>query len=148
MNFFANKCVPLFNEAASVLRGATLHIDGKTLCGSQKGEIPGVHMVAAYSNTLGIALTQLAVNAKTNEHKAALRLSKLLPLQSALVSGDATFAQCDFSQAVLDGGEDYLLTVKENQPKLEQAILDAFAAPLSLCGDSGAHGELAHCHNV
>jgi hypothetical protein len=133
---------------AGALKDGSLHIDGKTVCGSRKGEIPGLHLVAAYSDTLGTVLTQLAVNAKTNEHKAALRLLKLLPLEGTLVSGDAAFAQRDFSQAVLDGGGDYLLTVKDNQPSLKQAIQDAFAAPLSPCGDSGAHGEPAHRHNV
>jgi hypothetical protein len=133
---------------ASALKDATLHIDGKTLRGSRKGAIPGVHLVAAYSDTLGTALTQLPVDAKTNEHKAALRLLKLVPLQGTLVSGDAAFAQRDFSQEVIDGGGDYLLTVKENQPGLKQALLDAFAAPLSPCGDSDARGEPAHCHDA
>ena len=41
----------------------------------------------------------------------ALRLLKLLPLQGTVVTGDAAFAQKDFSQEVVDGGGDYLLTV-------------------------------------
>jgi predicted transposase YbfD/YdcC len=88
-------------------------------------------LVAAYTDKLGIVLTQLPVDAKTNEHKAALTLLKLIPLKGTLVTGDAAFAQKDFSQEVLDGGGDYFLTVKDNQPGLKQAILDAFDAPFS-----------------
>jgi len=64
----------LLAHHASALKDGTLHIDGKTLRGSRQGEIPGVHLVAAYSDTLGTALRELPVDTKTNEHKAALRL--------------------------------------------------------------------------
>jgi hypothetical protein len=136
----------LLGHHGSALQGANVHIDGKTLCGSRQGEIPGLHLVAAYTDKLGIVITQVPVDAKTNEHKAALTLLKLIPLKGVLVSGDAAFAQKDFSQEVIDGGGDYFLTVKENQPGLRQAILDAFDAPFSPCGESGAPGRLADRH--
>lgn len=108
-----------------------LHLDGKTLRGSRRGAIPGVHLLAAYSDTLGTALTELAVDAKTNEHKAALKLLRLVPLEGVLVTGDAMFAQREVAQEITARGGTYLLTVKDNQPALKQAILDAFAAPVS-----------------
>jgi hypothetical protein len=121
------------DEAAS-----GLHVDGKTLCGSRKGEVPGVHLLAAYSNKLGTALREIPVDAKTNEHKAALELFHLLPLKGVLVTGDAMFAQREISQEIITEGGDYLLTVKDNQPSLKQALQDAFDAPVSPSGDSGA----------
>ena len=69
-----------------------VHVDGKTVRGSRRGEIPGVHLLAAYSNNLGTALTEIPVDAKTNEHKAALKLLRLIPLEGVLVTGDAMFA--------------------------------------------------------
>ena len=108
-----------------------LHMDGKTLRGSRQGEIPGVHLLAAYSNTLGTALIEIPMDAKTNEHKAALELLHLIPLKGVLVSGDAIFAQREISKEIVDEGGDYLLTVKDNQPSLKQALLDAFEAPVS-----------------
>lgn len=129
-------------------QGGALHLDGKTLRGSRRGEIPGVHLLAAYSQTLGSALTQLPVDAKTNEHKAALELLKLIPLQGTLVTGDAAFTQRDFSQAVVEGGGDYLLTVKENQPSLRQALVDAFDGPLSPCGESSTPARSADGHDA
>ena len=126
----------------------TLHIDGKALRGSRRGDIPGVHLLAAYSNTLGTALLELPVDTKTNEHKAALKLLKLIPLQGVLVTGDAAFTQKDFSQAVTAGGGDYFLTVKDNQPGLKQALLDAFDVPVSPSGNSGAAGRSADGHDA
>jgi hypothetical protein len=125
-----------------------LHIDGKTLRGSRRGEIPGVHLLAAYSQTLGTALTQMPVDAKTNEHKAALELLKLIPLKGTLVTGDAAFAQRDLSQQVVAGEGDYFLTVKDNQPALKQALLDAFEAPLSPYGESCAAAKSTHGYDA
>lgn len=125
-----------------------LHMDGKALRGSRRGEIPGVHLLAVYSDKLGTVLTQVSVDAKTNEHKAALELLRLIPLKDVLVSGDAIFAQREVSTAIIELEGDYLLTVKDNQPGLKQALLDAFDAPVSPCGDSGAPGGFADGHNA
>jgi len=119
------------------------HMDGKTLCGSRRGELPGVHLLALYSEQLGTALTELPVDAKTNEHKAALELLHLLPLKGVLVTGDAMFAQRVVAAKIIELEGDYLLTVKDNQPTLKQALLDAFDAPVSPSGDGGAAGGFA-----
>lgn len=123
--------------------GGILHLDGKGLCGSRQGALPGIHLLAAYSESLGSAVAQVAVDAKTNEHKAALELLKVLPLEGAIVTGDAAFTQRDLSTTVLAGGGDYVLTVKGNQPLLKQALLDAFDAPLSPSRDHEAQTGLA-----
>src|ERR1700722_14232019 len=54
-------------------------LDGKTLKSSREGEIPGQHLVAAYASQVQAVLAQIRVDAKTNEHKAALRLLGMLP---------------------------------------------------------------------
>jgi len=125
-----------------------LHMDGKALRGSRRGDIPGVHLLAVYSAKLGTALTQVSVDAKTNEHKAALELLRLIPLKGVLVSGDAIFAQREVSAEIIKGEGDYLWTVKDNQPGLKQAILDAFDAPVSPSGDSVAPGRFADGHDA
>src|SRR4051794_11320290 len=51
-----------------------LSIDGKTLRGSKDGAVPGQHLVAAYAPLVEAVLVQVKVDAKTNEHKAALEL--------------------------------------------------------------------------
>jgi predicted transposase YbfD/YdcC len=97
-----------------------LHVclDGKTLRGSRDGEVPGQHLVAAYVPTAQAVLGQLRVDAKTNEHKAALELLGILPLKGCIFSGDAMFCQREICEKIIDGGGDYLFTVKDNQLSL------------------------------
>jgi hypothetical protein len=128
-------------QGVTDLETLVLNIDGKTLCGTQGDQVPGVHLLAAYAGHLGTALAQLRVDSKTNEHKAALELLKLVPVKDTLFTGDAIFAQRDLSRKIVKGGGNYLFTVKDNQPTLKQNILGAFDAPFSPTGESGARGE-------
>src|SRR3954468_9775458 len=106
-----------------------LNIDGKTARGSRDGGTPGVHLVSAYAPDVKAVLAQLRVDAKTNEHKAALELLGILPLAGKVVTGAAMFTHPDVCAAVLDGGGDYVLPVKENQPTLSKDIAATFAGP-------------------
>lgn len=110
-------------------------LDGKTARRSAEGEVPGVHLLTAYVPAAAAVLRQMRVDAKTNEHKAALRLLGVLPLQGKVVTGDAMFTHRDVAQKIRDGGGDYVLMVKGNQPELKaqiQAALhdDAAFSPL------------------
>jgi len=102
-------------------------LDGKTLRGSRDGEVPGVHLVAAYAPKVQAVLAQIRVDAKTNEHKAALQLLGILPLAGKVIVGDAMFCQRDVAEKIVDSGGDYLLFVKENQPSLLTDIQAGFA---------------------
>jgi hypothetical protein len=104
-----------------------ISIDGKTLRGSRDGEVPGQHLLAAYAPAVGAVLAQIKVDATTNEHKAALRLLGILPLQGKVVVGDAMFCQRDVAEMIVDCGGDYVLTVKDNQPGLGTDIQAGFA---------------------
>lgn len=106
---------------------AQISLDGKTLRGSRDGEVPGVHLVAAYAPQVAAVLAQVRVDAKTNEHKAALELLGLLPVKGKVVVGDAMFCQRDLAEAIVDSGGDYVFTVKGNQPSLEADIRAGFA---------------------
>jgi predicted transposase YbfD/YdcC len=95
-----------------------ISLDGKTARGSRDGEVPGQHLVSAYCDDAQAVLAQIKVDAKTNEHKAALQLLGFLPVKGNIFTGDAMFCQRDFCAAVIDGGGDYVLTAKDNQPSL------------------------------
>lgn len=101
-------------------------LDGKTLRGSRDGELPGQHLVAAYAPAVRAVLAQIRVDAKTNEHKAALELLGLLPLAGKLVTGDAMFCQRDVAEKVIAAGGDYFFVVKDNQPGLQADIQASF----------------------
>jgi DDE_Tnp_1-associated/Transposase DDE domain len=100
--------------------------DGKTLRGSRDGEVPGQHLVAAYAPLVEAVLVQVKVDAKTNEHKAALELLGILPVKNRIVLGDAIFCQRDICQEIIDQEGDYLFFVKENQPGLQADIAAGF----------------------
>jgi hypothetical protein len=102
-------------------------LDGKTLRGSRDGVIPGQHLVAAYAHQAEAVLTQLRVDAKTNEHKAALALLGILPVPGKIIVGDAMFCQRDVAGAIDDRDGDYVLMVKDNQPGLEADIRAGFS---------------------
>jgi hypothetical protein len=119
-------------------------IDGKTPRGSRDGDTPAIHLVAAYAPHVKAVVGQLRVDAKTNEHKAALELLGVLSVQDKVVSGDAMFTHRDVCAAVIQGGGDYILPVKENQPTLRADIAAVFAEPeagLSPPPDSTGRGR-------
>jgi hypothetical protein len=98
--------------------GLHVCIDGKVAKGSRDGDAPGVHLVAAYAPAAQAVLAQLRVDAKTNEHKAALELLGVLPLKGKIFTGDAMFCQRDTCAKIIAGGGDYVFIVKDNQPNL------------------------------
>lgn len=108
---------------------AHLAIDGKTARGSRDGDTPAVHLVAAYAADAHATVAQLRVDAKTNEHKAALELLGVLPIRGKIITGDAMFTHRDICAEVIEGGGDYILPVKENQPTLRANIAAVFAEP-------------------
>src|SRR5437660_2415772 len=75
-----------------------ISIDGKELRGTQGHEVAGVRVLAAYAHEAKLVLDQIPVEAKTNEHKTALELLELIPLEGTLASGDAMFCQRDLSR--------------------------------------------------
>jgi DDE_Tnp_1-associated/Transposase DDE domain len=99
-----------------------VNIDGKCSRGSARRSagLPGVHLLAAFAPSLQAVLAQLRVDAKTNEHKAALELLNILPRRPGgyIFTGDAIFTQTEVCQAIRDRDDDYVLVVKDNQPAL------------------------------
>src|SRR5262245_31777027 len=104
-----------------------ISIDGKTLRGSKDGVVPGQHLVAAYAPLVEAVLVQVRVDAKTNEHKAALQLLGILPVKGRIVLGDAAFCQRDLAAGIVGQGGDYIFVVKKNQPGLEVDVGAGFA---------------------
>jgi hypothetical protein len=111
--------VSLDSEPAQPL---LVNIDGKCSRGSadRSAGLPGVHLLAAYAPRLSAVLAQLRVDAKTNEHKAALELLNILPPRRGgyIITGDAMFTQTEVCQAIRDRNDDYVLVVKDNQHAL------------------------------
>jgi len=108
--------------------GAPGHIaiDGKTLRGSRRVGSKALHVVSAFASQLSAVVGDLAVAPDENEIVAALALLKELPLEGAIVTGDAIFCQREICRTITDGGGDYLFVVKDNQPELKADIAESF----------------------
>jgi predicted transposase YbfD/YdcC len=107
-------------------------IDGKTQRGSARrtvGQSP-LHMVSAWAVENHLTLGQVATHAKSNEITAIPELLKLLDLEGAVVTIDAMGCQKDIATEIVQGGGQYVLAVKENQPHLHEDIVQAFEEAL------------------
>lgn len=101
-------------------------IDGKSLRGSKRGEDKALHVLSAFAVDLGVVIGDLTVEPDANEITAAVTLLKGLPLEGAIVTGDAIFTQRRICQDIRDAGGHYLFTVKDNQPALLRDMQCAF----------------------
>lgn len=106
-----------------------LAIDGKTLRGSRKQGAPGTHLLSALSHRLGLTVAQVAVDDKTNEITAILEVLHGLVLEGRVITMDAMHTQRETAKEIVDGGGDYVMIVKENQPRLFEEIQLVFQAP-------------------
>jgi hypothetical protein len=104
------------------LRGSA----SSTRRGSQHETSPGVHMLHAFSTTLQASVGSLVVPPDSAEMIEVIELLKQLPLDGAVVTGDAAFTFRPIVEAIRERGGDYFLFVKANQPELEGEIARAF----------------------
>ena len=110
------------------LPGDWIHLDGKTLrhTGRTTPKLKALHVVSAWAGQTGITLGQVAVDAKSNEITALPQLLELLDLHDKIVTIDAMGCQKDIAGAIVAGGGDYILAVKDNQPTLHAEMQAAF----------------------
>jgi len=103
-------------------------IDGKTLRRSYDtaGDKAAIHMVSAWATANAISLGQVVVDAKSNEITAIPQLLEILELSGCLVTIDAMGCQTEIAAAIVAGGADYVLAVKDNQPTLAEGVREFF----------------------
>lgn len=108
--------------------GEVIAIDGKTLRRSfrKAGDSAFVHMVSAWATANKVVLAQVKTDEKSNEITAVPRLLELLHIKGCLVTLDAMGCQKEIAAGIVARGADYLLAVKDNQPKLAERIGDTF----------------------
>ena len=118
------------NSLVEVSGGEIVAIDGKTLRRSFRtaGNKAFVHMVSAWATGNRVVLGQLNTEEKSNEITAIPKLLELLRIKGATVTIDAMGCQRDIAEKIVAKGADYMLAVKENQPKLLSGIQSAFDA--------------------
>jgi predicted transposase YbfD/YdcC len=113
--------------------------DGKALRGSldrAHGQGP-LHLVSAWAAENHLTLGQVAVDDKSNEITAMPRLLEILDVSGAIITIDAMGCQKDIAAKIREQGADYVLAVKDNQPRLLEDIQEAVADHLDRLGADG-----------
>jgi predicted transposase YbfD/YdcC len=105
-----------------------LAVDGKSSRGSaaKAAGLGCLHTVSVWSCEHGLCFAQRAVAEKSNEITAIPPLLQLLELEGALVTIDALGCQKEVASKIVERDGDYVLAVKENQPKLYEDIAACF----------------------
>ena len=95
-------------------------IDGKTCRGSHDlaKDLGPLHIVSAWASEEGVALGQVATDAKSNEITAIPKLLEQIELAGTLITIDAMGCQKEIVEQVVTGGGDCVIAVKDDQPKL------------------------------
>jgi predicted transposase YbfD/YdcC len=104
--------------------GQVIAIDGKKLRRSHDYEAgkATIYMVSAWATENQLVLGQTKVADKSNEITAIPELLRLLEINGCIVTVDAIGTQTEIAQTIVDGGGDYVLSVKENQGHLFEDI--------------------------
>jgi len=104
-------------------------IDGKTSrrSHSRSDSRAAIHMVSAWASAQRLVLTQVKVDDKSNEITAIPELLVRLELAGCIVTIDAMGCQKNIAAQISKAGADYMLAVKDNQPKLLEDIEHTFA---------------------
>jgi predicted transposase YbfD/YdcC len=119
-------------------------IDGKTLrrTGDRARGVGPLHLVSAWASANGLTLGQVAADAKSNEVTAIPELLELLQLKDCVVTIDAAGCQKEIAARIVAKQADYVLAVKENQPKLYGQVMDHFTEEL----DKAPGDSKVRCH--
>jgi predicted transposase YbfD/YdcC len=123
------KCFTAWVRAAIDLADEIVNIDGKTLRGSRRDDCPPLHLVSAWASKNQMVLGQIPTEQKSNEITAIPNLLTFLDLKGCIVTIDAIGCQKEIAEKIAQDN-DYILSVKENQPSLHKDILFFFEETL------------------
>jgi predicted transposase YbfD/YdcC len=125
---FQTSFVNWIQAVEKVTEGQIVAIDGKALRRSHDRSLgqEALHMVSAWASESGLVLGQIKVDDKSNEIPAVPELLEMLEVKGCIVTLDALHCQTQTVEAILDKQADYVLPVKENQPRLLEALQGLF----------------------
>lgn len=108
--------------------GKQIAIDGKTLRRSfdRAAQASAIHMVSAWVYENHAVFGQVKVKDKSNEITAIPELLKLLDLKGATVTMDAMGCQKELAKQIVEGGGNYVLSLKGNQDTLHTEVREFF----------------------
>jgi predicted transposase YbfD/YdcC len=122
-------------------------IDGKTLRRSfdTANSKAAIHMVSAWAGENKMVFGQIAVDEKSNEITAIPKLLEMLVLDGSVVTIDAMGCQKKIAEKIIDGGGDYIFSLKGNHGTLHEDVRlfmdDAIANQGRYDYSSQTHGD-------
>jgi predicted transposase YbfD/YdcC len=127
------KCLLAWVKALHDLtRGQIIAIDGKAAreAMARAAEKGPLCLVSAWATANHVVLGQMAAPAGSSELGALPPLLELLDLHGAIVTLDALGCQKEIVGQIVQQGGDFVIGVKGNQEKLQDAVCAAFAVAL------------------
>jgi len=127
--------------------GATIAIDGKTVCGSKSADKRALHMLHACVVESGLLLGYKTTDSKSNEITAIPALLEKLDIRGCVITLDAMGCQRDICTKIKEGGGDYVIGLKGNQGTLNNDVrllledLQSLEIDNNICVDAG-HGRV------
>lgn len=110
------------------LDGRHLAVDGKCVRGSHDGNKGAIHLVSAWSTAVGLTLGEVRTADKSNEITAIPELLDAIDIKGSIITIDAIGCQHSIATQITNNEADYVLAVKDNQPRLAEAIRQWFDA--------------------
>ena len=117
---FQKRFIAWVQAIEQLTTGQVIAVDGKKLRRSHDRDAgkAAIYMVSAWATQNQLVLGQTKVADKSNEITAIPELLQLLEISGCIVTIDAIGTQTEIAEAIVAGGGDYLLAVKENQGHL------------------------------
>lgn len=114
---------------ATMLPTQVIALDGKTVRRSRDSANgkAAIHMVNAWATANRLILTQVKVDAKSNEITALPEVLRQLAIGGCTVTIDAMGCQRAIAQQIIEQGGHYVLALKENQGTLSHEVRETFA---------------------
>lgn len=111
--------------AATGVDRPVLPVDGKTVRRShdRHNGLGALHCVSVWASEYGLSLGQVACDAKSNEITAIPELLRLVDLNGAILTIDAMGTQKRIAEQIIDGGGDYVLSLKGNHETVHRAVI-------------------------
>jgi predicted transposase YbfD/YdcC len=131
---FQNCFMDWIEAVEGLTEGQVIPADGKTLRRSHdrsQGK-KALQMVSAWASANGVVLGQMKVDDESNEITAIPELLNTLEIAGCIVTLDAIHCQTETVKTIVEKGADYVLPVKENQPRLLEAIQGLFDDPAEM----------------
>jgi len=128
---FENCFMDWIEAVEGLTAGQVVAGDGKTLRRShdRSADKKALQMVSLWASENGVVLGQRKVDDESNEITAVPKLLDTLEIAGCIVTLDAIHCQTETVKTIVEKEADYVLPVKENQPRLLEAIQGLFDNP-------------------